>query len=266
MNPSTPQLSIVIPVFNQLHYTEKCVESLLQHTQSLPFQLIIVDNASTDGTSDYLTSLAPRLHSAGVQWTPILNQKNLGVAPAWNQGLRACKADEITILNNDILVTENWVEGLRHSIQKHHLALSCPYAINGALDYDLNTRSRRFTRRNKNRIWEEYSFCAFYMPRSTFDQIGFFDEGFLIGGFEDNDYCYRIKKAGLRYGVTGASFVHHFGSATLGEFKKTGDRHEAPNRAYFVKKWGFDPSAKINTPAARLRRATRKIKIKLDWM
>ena len=115
-------------------------------------------------------------------------------------------------------------------------------------------------------MWADYSFCAFFMPRSTLDAIGFFDEKFLIGGYEDNDYCYRIRKAGLKHGVIGSSFIHHFGSITLGEFKKTGDKHVSGNRNYFIEKWGEDPSAKNRDILVRLRTKLRKIKMALDWM
>ena len=95
-------ISLVIPVYNQLDYTRQCLESIARCTEQ-PYELIIVDNASTDGTHDFLRD---------VKATVITNQQNLGCAKAWNQGVRASHGDVIGILNNDIVVTKGWIEGL----------------------------------------------------------------------------------------------------------------------------------------------------------
>ncbi|MEW6056121.1 MAG: hypothetical protein AB1540_05855, partial [Bdellovibrionota bacterium] len=100
----------------------------------------------------------------------------------------------------------------------------------------------------------------------TFDKVGFFDEKFLIGGYEDTDYCYRLRKEGLAYGVSGAAFIHHFGSQTLGEFKKRGDKHAEHNRNYFISKWGVDPSHGSSRLSSKLRRSWRKLKLNWDRM
>ena len=94
------RVSLVIPVYNQLLHTMQCLESILR----LPDkggELIVVDNASTDGTPEYLKELD------GV--TVIRNETNLGCAKAWNQGVQASKGDVIAILTNDIVVPPGWL-------------------------------------------------------------------------------------------------------------------------------------------------------------
>ena len=100
---STKPVSLVIPVYNQLDYTRQCLESIVRCTDQ-SYELIIVDNASTDGTLEFLKDVT--------QPTIITNQDNLGCAKAWNQGVRASHGDVIGILNNDIVVTPGWLKDL----------------------------------------------------------------------------------------------------------------------------------------------------------
>ena len=258
--------SIIIPVFNKLEYTKACLDSILKDSARPPLEIIVVDNGSTDGTREYLEALDRTMIRTDDLLKPIFNTKNLGVAPAWNQGAREAKTETLAILNNDILVTKGWLRSLMWAMETHKLDLVSPFAATGKMDYDLHTRAEKFTEKNLARLWDDYDFCAFVMPRETFQKIGFFDENFLVGGYEDTDYCYRLRKEKMRYAVTGAAFIHHFGSSTLGDFKKLGDKHVGHNRDYFVKKWGVDPSHAQNTFFARMRRSFRKFKMKWDRM
>ncbi|MCX5776066.1 MAG: glycosyltransferase, partial [Candidatus Firestonebacteria bacterium] len=84
-------VDIIIPVFNQLEYTKQCIEHILKYTD-VPYNLIIVDNCSSDGTSQYLK---------GVDALVISNSENRGCAAAWNQGVRAGNGAIKVIMNND---------------------------------------------------------------------------------------------------------------------------------------------------------------------
>jgi GT2 family glycosyltransferase len=148
----------------------------------------------------------------------------------------------------------------------HRISLISPYAQCGALNYDLEARAKSFTAKNIDKLWRDYDFCAAVMPRATVEKVGLFDENFLVGGYEDTDYAYRMRKLGLKYGVTGASFIHHFGSQTLGEFKRRGDKHAAHNRDYFISKWKIDPSHHVGTLPHKLKRSWRKLKLRWDLM
>lgn len=258
--------SLIIAAYNQIKYTQQCIESLLRDTDRTPYEIIVIDNGSADETRQYLEAKARELDRTRDHLIPIFNEKNLGVAPAWNQGLKAARGQTIGILNNDIVVTKGWYRSLLWAMEYHRTGLVSPYAHCGALDYDLEARAERFTRRNLGKLWRDYDFCAAVMPRKTFEKIGLFDENFLVGGYEDTDYAYRLREAGIGYGVSGAAFIHHFGSQTLGEFKKRGDKHAAHNREYFISKWKVDPSASSATTSAKLKRSWRKFKLKWDLM
>jgi GT2 family glycosyltransferase len=80
---------------------------------------------------------------------------------------------------------------------------------------------------------------CFAVRRRVFERIGFFDENFRIGQFEDTDFFRRAGEAGFRLGTTGASFLHHFGSVTQDAIRerRPGRPYESENRAYFRRKW-----------------------------
>jgi GT2 family glycosyltransferase len=262
-----PRASIVIPVFNQLHHTKKCLETLLADQHRPDYEIIVVNNGSSDGTREYLDDLSGRLAGSGRDvLRAIHNAENRGVAPAWNQGASASTGNPIAILNNDIVLTDGWLQGCVEALDRHGLAMVSPFAGTEELNYDLAQKGRRFTATNGSRLWRTYDFCCVVLRRSTWEQIGAFDEKFLVGGYEDTDYAYRLRAAKLEYGVTGASYIHHFGSQTLGEFKKRGDKHAAHNRDYFISKWGEDPSRFAGTWRGKVLRAWRRWKLRFGRM
>ncbi len=97
---------IIIPVWNQLKATKRCLDSLLQNT-TFDFNLIIVDNGSKKKTEDFLKDFERNNPKCGI--IPIRNKKNKGFVKAVNQGMRESRADYICILNNDTIVTEGWL-------------------------------------------------------------------------------------------------------------------------------------------------------------
>jgi GT2 family glycosyltransferase len=258
--------SIIIPVYNQLAYTKGCLSSLLADRDRPPYEVIIIDNGSSDGTREYLEEMMHVLKGTRDKLIPIINPENFGVAPAWNQGLQIAQGEYIGILNNDIVLTQSWFRSLLWAMEYHRLALVCPFAEGGELNYDLELRAKTFMQKNLLKVWPEYDFSAAILPHRTLDKIGNFDEKYLIGGYEDTDYCYRLKKAGYRYGISGAGFIHHYGSRTLGEFKKRGDKHAAHNLQYFMSKWNEDPSRHVGTLKSKIRKTWRKLKLHWDRM
>ncbi|GEM_PF-887760 len=263
----SPIVSVVIPVFNQIEYTKKCLESLLRDRDRPSYEIIVIDNGSIDGTREYLESMTDSLRGTRDVFKPIFNAENEGVAPAWNKGLKNANGEYIAILNNDIVVSNGWMRSLLWAMEQFKLGLISPFAeVGGQIGYDFEARAERFTRRNFSKLWADYDFCAFVLTRRTFDKIGYFDEGYRVGGYEDTDYAHRLKRAGVSYAVSGAAFIHHFGSRTLGEFKMRGDQHAPHNLSYFVEKWGFDPRHQQATAKAKIRRSIRRLKLHWDLM
>ena len=226
-------VSIVIPLYNQLKYTKLCLESL-QSTLPLRPEIILVDNASTDGTADYLKTLSD------VQ--VISNAENLGFAGGCNTGIRAALGEWIVVLNNDVIVAPGWLDGMLGAADYWKLQIVTPAIREGELDYDINVYAHELTSRMQRVIRRgRANGICFMAHKKVFDTIGFFDEKFLIGQYEDKDFFLRATRAGFALGTVGSAFLHHFGSAT----QKTMKRHTTPrpyaqeNKAYFSRKWNL---------------------------
>lgn len=222
-------VSLVIAVYNQLHYTRQCLESIQAWTPP-PFELVVVDNGSRDGTPEFLRH---------VKAAVIANEANLGCAKAWNQGVRASTGEVIGILNNDIVVTPGWLRGLLAFLEHSGHGIVSPAAREGELNYDLNGYAAKFVQRcaRATRSSEIYASCML-IRRAVFDRVGLFDEHFTYGGGEDVDFLWRARQAGFSYGMTGAALIHHYGTVTQDAVKRLETRaFMYSNMAYFESKW-----------------------------
>lgn len=224
--------SIVIPVHDQLGFTKGCLASLREHAADS--EIVVVDNGSTDGTAEYLTA------QAGI--AVIRNAENRGCAPAWNQGVAASGGEWVVILNNDVIVTAGWLEGLLAFAGRERLDIVSPAIREGALEYDLRGYARDFVSRmaGLRRIGVADGIC-FMVGRRVFEAVGEFDENFRIGQFEDVDFFRRAAAAGFRLGTTGGAFIHHFGSVTQDAIRgrRSARPYEAENREYYRRKWNL---------------------------
>jgi len=228
---SAMKVSIIVPLYNQLAYTKGCLEGLRRTVQP-DTEIILVDNASSDGTADFLTTLT------GVQ--VIANSENRGCAGAWNQGVRAAAGEWLVILNNDVILSSGWVAGLLSASRRWGLDIVSPAIREGEHNYDVESYASEVTGRMTGviRRGNAHGIC-FMVHRRVFETIGYFDENFRIGQYEDSDFFLRAKKAGFRLGTVGCSFLHHFGSVTQNALKKarTAKPYALENKAYFIRKW-----------------------------
>jgi GT2 family glycosyltransferase len=146
----------------------------------------------------------------------------------------------VAILNNDILLTPGWLDGLLAAATQSGLDIVSPAVREGPLNYDPEVYGREFVRAAGNaiRLGVVHGIC-FLTRRRVFETIGLFDENFRIGQFEDADFFHRARQAGFKLGTTGRSFIHHFGSVTQNCLRqsKVVPFYEAKNRAYYRRKW-----------------------------
>lgn len=232
MAAAASKIAIVIPVLNQLQYTQGCLRCL-QDDIAAGVQVIVINNGSSDGTAEWL--------AGQTQIGVISNPENRGCAPAWNQGVALAEAaDWVIVLNNDVLLPQGWLAALLQAAERHGLDVVCPAMRERDQNYPFGDYAARFMRdlHDAVRINAAHGVC-FAVRRSVFKQIGHFDEAFRIGQFEDTDFFRRARLAGFRTGVVGACFIHHFGSVTQDALSDTQRNrpYEAENRAYFRKKW-----------------------------
>lgn len=250
-----PLTSLVMLTYNQLDYTRRCIESLFRHTR-IPFELIVVDNGSTDESLPYVNSL-DRAGSACIRVQVIANETNTGFAYGCNQGIAQSRGSNVILINNDVVVTDGWLPRLLDAadsgpsvglVGPRTNSVSGPQQID-APDYDtrtlqdLNPFARMFAAQNRQsttRHWRLAGYCLL-IKRSVIDKIGGLDPRYKIGNFEDDDYCIRAHLAGFEALIANDCYVHHFGSQTfLGNRIDIGSQLEQ-NWKRFKQKWGIDP-------------------------
>lgn len=238
---------IVIAYFNR-ELTRLCLDAVFRTTLHPNFEVIVVDNASTDGTPEMLEELARRHDNLRV----ILNRTNAGFAAANNQGIRAAAGDVLVLLNNDTVPARGWlVRMLRHledprigivvavtNFSGNESRIAVPYRT---LE-DMPPFAEEYARANEGKAFDIHV-AAMYcvgLRRDAYDTIGPLDEDFTVGMFEDDDYSHRARMAGLRVVCAEDVFVHHFGQASFGKLSK--EEYEAifrRNQTHYERKWGM---------------------------
>ncbi|CAG9622713.1 Ubiquinone biosynthesis O-methyltransferase, mitochondrial [Sutcliffiella rhizosphaerae] len=238
--------SIIILTYNQLHLTKQCLKSIIKNTQQKDLEIIVIDNGSSDGTIDYLKSI-PHLEI-------ISNGKNLGFAKGCNQGLDIATGDQILFLNNDTIVTKNWLESMKsllYSDEKIGMVGPVSNYVSGSqqihVDYtnidEVQDFASGYCESNagkSRRVLRLVGFCLL-VKKEVMKKIGKFDESFGYGSFEDDDLCLRALNSGYQLRVALDSFVHHHGHATFIGNQDIDIHHlYSINRKKFIDKWKVD--------------------------
>ncbi|HXA42100.1 MAG TPA: glycosyltransferase family 2 protein [Candidatus Solibacter sp.] len=241
-----PRVSIVVVTHDNLVFTRLCLESLLASTGAPTFEVVVVDNGSTDGTVDYLGRLA----SADARVEVISSKANLGFAAGTNLGFKAARGERLVALNNDTIVAAGWLAGLVRHLEDRTVGMVGPVTNQAPdesrvmVDYTtyggfLEAAAARASVDRARDVAGLTLFCV-ALRRDVLDRVGLLDERFQVGMFEDDDYCLRLEAAGLRLRVAEDVLVHHFGEASLGKLAADGRwmRIFEANRRRFEEKWG----------------------------
>jgi glycosyltransferase involved in cell wall biosynthesis len=198
--------AITFACYGQLAYTRRCIDSMVRAGTPLD-RVVVVDNASRDGTPQYLASLP--------LGACILNRENLGCGVAWNQGALALQAEWTIVMNNDVIVSEGWVDKLIGAAESHGLRVMSPALVEGALDYDFEAFAAQASERMRGvvRIGWCHAVCL-AIHRSVWQEVGYFPPVPRLLGYEDTLFFNDMEAAGVAGGMTGAVWLHHFGSIT----------------------------------------------------
>lgn len=204
--------AITFACYNQVEYTRQCVESLQRHGYDLA-RVAVVDNASRDDTRSYLENLP-----LGAR---IYNRDNMGCGVAWNQGVLALQAEWTVVMNNDVVVSAGWLEGLLAGAQARGVKVVSPALVEGALDYDFESFSADAAVRMRDaaRVSGRHAVCL-CVHRSVWAEVGFFQATPTLWGFEDTLFFNALDKAGIATAMVGSSWLHHFGSITVSAMKQ----------------------------------------------
>jgi GT2 family glycosyltransferase/SAM-dependent methyltransferase/glycosyltransferase involved in cell wall biosynthesis len=245
-----PEVTIVIPVRDEVRLTQLCLASVLAERQAPGFEVVVVDDASSDDTTTYLASVATANRHVRV----VTNREQLGFAASVNRGVAAGTGSKIVVLNNDVVVTPGWLASLAAHLDEPGVGLvaacTAAHARNCHVDEIYRTVGElmdvALTRRRRNlgsarEVKVAPLFCA-GLRTEVWREVGGLDERFAVGMFEDDDYCVRLAGRGYRIVCALDTLVHHFGEGTLGALFADGrfsGVFEA-NKAAFEAKWGRD--------------------------
>ncbi len=240
-------VSFIILSYNAMDIMKLCIESIRNTCPENAYELVVVDNASTDGISDWLAE-QPDI-------TLIQNKENSDFAKACNQGILAASPDnDIFILKNDTILSENSLFWLRMGLYErttvgavgpltncaanHQRIFTEDNSIEGFLKI---ARHIQIPDRNpyENKFW--LVDFAMLIKREIVNLVGLLDEDFKFGNYEDNDYGVRITRAGFELLLCHNSFIYHFGSVGVNQYQEEYYNALYKSYQYFIEKWGFSP-------------------------
>lgn len=196
--------AIIILTYNNFAYSKDCIESIRKYTQKGTYQLIVVDNNSADETREWLKQQPDIMLK--------LNDKNEGFPKGCNTGISMADPDsDILLLNNDTVVTPNWLDNLRNCLYSNDQIGAAGAVSNHnenlqgvAFKYDNLDQMQICAEENNvsdSTRWEQkvflIGFCLL-IKREVLNKIGLLDLSYSPGYVEDNDLSIRIIKAGYK--------------------------------------------------------------------
>lgn len=245
MNSCGELVSIVVPVFNKCDYTKQCIQSLYENASYPHFEVIVVDNHSTDETPEFLVWAQGEY---GIR--VIRNNRNLGFAKACNQGADAARGALLLFLNNDTIARPEWLEALVDVLTREPRV-----GIVGAkLLYPDGTiqhagmviadapaplspghvhrgRPQDFPPANIQRDFQAVTGACMLVRRNIFEEVGGFDEAY-VNDCEDVDLCFKVRQKGWRVVYTPKSVLVHLESVSDGRFDRSDENLILLNRRW----------------------------------
>jgi GT2 family glycosyltransferase len=248
-----PLVSILIVTHNSGDFIRPCLEAISRNTSYPRYEVVVVDNASQDGTAEIV-----REHAGQDSRLSLVRlEHNQGFARANNLAASQAKGAYLLLLNADTLVTPGWVERLMRVFRTEPGAgLAGPVTnwagnemkinVSYANRAEMEEFALEIARRNRCATVEVAMaplFCTL-VPRTVWDRVGPLDESFDVGMFEDDDFAYRVRRAGLRVLCVEDCFVHHFGQGSFDQLPR--DEYQRifeRNRKRFEEKWQVEWAA-----------------------
>ena len=244
MNHSRPDsnhgIALVLPAFNGVDFTRAFLDSWAG-TGAAGAGLIIVNDASTDGTREFLDGLGePKVQV-------VHNPENLGYAASCNLGASLAEADVLCFLNNDLLLEAGWLAPMLEGLDTLPDAgvVGCvqfnpatSLVDHAGMYFDLEGLPRhaghKFGRVAPGACtqWSAVTAACFVIRKAVFEKVGGFDTAYR-NGYEDVDLCMRLREQGYRHYVANRSRIFHHVSQSPGR-----KLHEDRNAQVFMERWG----------------------------
>lgn len=248
LDRTVPRVSVIVVTYNNIELTKACLASLDEHSNHENLEIIVVDNASADGTPDLLREWVTQAPNRKI----ILNDDNTGFAAGNNLGLAIATGEYLVLLNNDTYVTPGWIRTLyRHLQRNKNIGIIGPVTNNIGneakiqISYqnmeEMLLESAKYTHSHIGKVQNIHTaafFCVMF-SREIYETVGPLDEAFGRGFFEDDDYCRRVEQLGLSIACAEDVFIHHHLSASFNKLRSA-DRQALfeQNKATYEAKWG----------------------------
>lgn len=244
--PDQPLVSIVIPVFNKWPYTAACLRSLMAAETRASFEVIVVDDHSTDETGQRLQQIEGVNH--------LRNPSNLGFVLGCNRGMEAARGKYTVLLNNDTQVLDGWLDALLDTFERFPdtgLAGARLVYPDGRMQESggiiFNDGSGWNYGRGEPADRPEYAYvrevdycsgACIMLPTALVQQLGGLDERYAPAYYEDTDLAFRVREAGLKVRVQGAAtIIHHEGISSGTDINTGVKRYQQVNRKKFLQRW-----------------------------
>ena len=253
--PGVPKCSVAVTAYNRLEKTKYCVECILNYTQDIDYELILIDNGSEDGTFEFFRSVAYEKKKI------IKISKNIGAGYAWTAARRSFSGKYLIVIPNDTYVTKNWLSNLLKCYESNpEIGFVAPVSSNVSnlqevkLEFsdfdDMQEKAAAFNKSDPSK-WEErmrlISIISIF-SRPVLDIVGISDAAYLHDFIED-DFAVRLRRAGYKLMLCRDTWVCHDH-----DFRNLEDKDpaafqaslESGRRIYSEKHHGIDPWDDIN--------------------
>lgn len=244
-------ISIIMPTWNGVEFLKQAMESIERNTK-WPFELVIVDNGSIDGTQEFVLNADFKMDGQYLR-----NEENRGFAIANNQGVKAAKGNFVCLLNNDVIVTKGWLTAMMNVFSEEKAVglvgarlvhpgkgtiqhAGVVQLSSGIPDHIYFNRPMNYSPAMKRKQYFAVTGACMLLPKQLFIELGSFDEAY-INGWEDMDLCQKIRRAGHRIYYEPTSLIYHYESRSENRYAK-----ESANFSLYMNRWilGGDKNGK----------------------
>lgn len=265
--PTSPIVSIIILCYNKVEFTIACIEKLLSVTPANLFELVIVDNNSSDTTRQFLLDLRQKISNPRINL--LINNENLGFVGGNNQAAKIAKGKYLVLLNNDTLPQEGWLEALIRVVEQDPAVGAVGAKLvypdgrlqeAGGIIYNDASGCNYGKFQNPNlppyNYIREVDYCSgacLLIRADLFRELGGLDTRFAPAYYEDTDICFAFRDLGYKVMYQNEAVVEHFEGATAGTDINSGaKRYQEVNRTKFIEKWHHVLQKQSAPPANRL--------------
>ncbi len=247
-------ISLIVPVYNHWQVTAKCLISILKSDIPIKYEIIVIDDASTDATQQLIRTVIKENHPV----TLITNMENKGYILSTNEALKIIDSKYILFMNNDVYLDKTCIKELLRVYETYP-----DVGVLGGTQYadgwkETDSALKFFTRGDKATIrdhmitskipdnlknsdivyCDDVHFACALTTKAVVDKVGLLDEEFLLGCYDQEDFCLRVKELQMQIAVCPkAKFIHYLSVSTRDKFYEYQRALDA-NRITFFKKWG----------------------------